>query len=66
MAAYAVAGESKSAQQDDLSAHLVQCGNAARRIEQFGVVVQNLGESRRKALVSSLVVASGYKHDESF
>ena len=58
VAAYAVAGEPKSTQQNDLSAHLAQCGNAARRIEQFGVVVQNLGESRRNTFVGSLVVAS--------
>ena len=58
VAAYAVAGEYKSTQQDDLSAHLVQCGDSARRVEQIGIIVHNLGESRRNAFVGSLVVAS--------
>lgn len=58
VAVYAVAGEFKSTQQDDLSAHLVQCGDMARRIEQIGVIAHNIGESRRNAFVGSLVVAS--------
>ena len=58
VAAYAAAGESKSTQQDDLSAHLAQCGNVARRIEQIGIIAQNLGESRRSTFVGGFVVAS--------
>ena len=58
VAVYAVAGEPKSTQQDDLSAHLVQCGDMARRIEQIGVIVHNIGESRRNTVVGGFVVAS--------
>lgn len=58
VAAYAVAGECKSTQQDDLSAHLAQCGNAARRIEQIGIIVHNLGESRRSTFAGGFVVDS--------
>ena len=58
VAVYTVAGEPKSTQQDDLSAHLVQCGDMARRIEQIGVIVHNIGESRRNTVVGGFVVAS--------
>ena len=58
VAAYAVAGEPKSTQQDDLSAHLAQRGDVARRVEQVGVIGHNLGEGRRNTFVGSLVVAS--------
>ena len=54
----AAAGESKSTQQDDLSARLAQCGNVARRVEQIGIIVHNLGESRRSTFVGGFVVAS--------
>lgn len=66
VAAYAVAGEPKSTQQDDLSAHLAQRGDVARRVEQVGVIGHNLGEGRRYAFVGSLIVAARCEHDERF
>lgn len=65
-AAYAVAGEPKPTQQDDLSAHLAQRGDAARCVEQVGVLIKNLAQGRREAFVGSLVIASRHKHDERF
>ena len=58
MAAYTVAREPKSTQQNDLSANLAQRGDMARRVEQIGIIAHNLGESRRNTVIGSLVVAS--------
>ena len=66
VAAYAAADEPKSTQQDDFSAHLAQRGDAARCVEQIGVLVHNIGKSRREAFVGSLVVAPRHEHDERF
>ena len=66
VAAYAVAGEPKPTQQDDLSAHLAQRGDAARCVEQVGVLIKNLAQGRREAFVGSLVIAPRHEHDERF
>ena len=66
VAVYAVAVEPKSTQQDDLSAHLAQRGDVARRVEQIGVIGHNLGEGRRNTVIGSLVVAARCEHDKRF
>ena len=66
MAAFTVAGEPKSTQQNDLSANLAQRGDMARRVEQIGIIVHNIGESRRNTVIGSLIVAARCEHDKRF